>query len=282
MLYSKGQILLFLPQKLQSIFLVEKQVFFNCYCFVINIVPKVTMRFCPPPPLLPSLLTEERHDELYREWMGRVARFYANEHRSGGASHDSSDKEVNLFGDIPRPERRSNRVESKITSIPVSGGVKKSYAAACSSGGPSPSNGGSFENPSDVAMGKGAVSSVGGTKLVPLNEEEWLDPIHHVNRMKSIRSAYSKKWCPGSLAGTRTPDVSTVLPDDKEEDDSRNVRDKVYGIVLKQSSMDKDTWLLRFYNKKIFYLHINLLSFEKSAATDLDFLLKEEIKLMKQ
>ena len=46
--------------------------------------------------------------------------------------------------------------------------------------------------------------------------------------------------------------------------------------------MDDTTWLLKFYNNKKFYLHINLLIFKKTAATDLDFLTEEETKLMKQ
>ena len=46
--------------------------------------------------------------------------------------------------------------------------------------------------------------------------------------------------------------------------------------------MDDTTWLVRFHNLKIFYLHINLMSFKKSAATDLEFLTRQEIALMKQ
>ena len=107
MLYSKGQILLFLPQKLQSIFLVEKQVFLVVIVINIVIVCKITMRICPPPPLLPVLLTVERHDKIYSDWMRKKARFYANLQRSctrASMLDDSSDDElVNLFGDILRP-----------------------------------------------------------------------------------------------------------------------------------------------------------------------------------
>ena len=280
----KEQILLFLPQKLQSIFLVEKQVFLILIVIVIviNILCQVTMRICPPPPLLPTLLTVERHNVIYHDWMGKVTRFYANEQHSGGNNHGSSDDEVNLFGDIPRPDVRSKHAQSKLASVPVPGGGAVGKTVVSLNVGPPLSDGGALNELGDIVTGVSADSSKSSTNNLLSSDAKWLDPIQHVDKMKTIHSTYSKKWCPGSLARTRTPGVATEFTDDKGEDGARSVRDKVYGVVLDQSPMDQDTWLLRFYNKKIFYMHIKLLSFEKSAATDLDFLSSEEVQRMKQ
>ena len=50
----------------------------------------------------------------------------------------------------------------------------------------------------------------------------------------------------------------------------------MFGIVLKVSEMDSETFLVKFYNNKIFYCHVNALLFEKQFVDSTEVLSREE------
>ena len=254
------------------------------------------MRISIPYPILPMLLERSVHNRMYRDWKERNARRIADEDRLKDLGLDSlSDTKVDLFG-----------IKSKDAAVADSGNGRNvtSTDAVCrddvgSCVAKKTSGYGS------VASGRDQTLAQRGTNVNSTNpnvaakksshvtgDSGWLDCINptehkeaklaaHVAKQKRIRDEYIRKFAPGTLVGSRTPEVAIELPDNKSDyDKSRSVRDKVLGIALQHSPMDKQTWLIKFQNQKLFYLHLNLLSFEKDVVLDLEILSNEEKDIM--
>ena len=83
-----------------------------------------------------------------------------------------------------------------------------------------------------------------------------------IKRKEDLRKKHVAKFVADCLVSTRNKLVSSSIPKVKREDGKRNVRPKVFGVLIKKSELDPTMWLVKFHNNKCLYCSIKVLVFE--------------------
>ena len=134
------------------------------------------------------------------------------------------------------------------------------------------------------------------------DNDEWKNPITKRDlRLQQLKEAIARKkrstvkrsenFRPGRLVSCCRKKVSTSIPKGKRQDGKRQTRKKVYGIIIKRSELNENTWLVKFTNGALWYCHFTTLVYESQKYMDdrnlltraeRDMMEKDRIKQMAQ
>ena len=241
------------------------------------------------PPYLPLIFSVSHHDELYKKHLKKKALALIAASKETHSSSDSDDLGPSIFS------TDTKSVESVIPKSP--GDVKDVSLLDTASNGDAGNNtagvGAQLLNSDDATTTsspkKKSAESSNKSNLGD-GSEEWLDPITERDfKLSKLRDAIEKrqrsackrscKFRSGRTVSCRRKKVSKSLPKGKRSDGTKNVRGKVFGIILKRSPMCANTWLVKFNNGDSWYIHDKQLVLEKDLPKSIvDALLNKEEK----